>query len=257
MGSLQNRCTSCRGLLAIQKIDTVHIKSAAIHAISGSFLFSGILWLSFAAFFSGPSLSVTEQACLASSVAHGHTFRLYAYDSLQVPPGVELANAASTIPVAERDAFFSMEIGQVQFRRISQFSNGFQYRLLHDQGGWWVDTDVLCLSSDIPKSDPIFAWESFDVIGNAILKFPRRYPVMSDALKFWRENQSVPTFGYTGPYLFTRLIREHGLADVTAPVRTIYQIPPVDALATWDPTRRAKVESVIVGLSYVRKLVTA
>jgi hypothetical protein len=88
----------------------------------------------FRSFFSGPSLSVTEQACLAISVAHGHTFRLYAYDSLQVPPGVELANAASTIPVAERDAFFSMEIGQVQFRRISQFSNGFRYRLLHDQG---------------------------------------------------------------------------------------------------------------------------
>src|SRR3990172_9496815 len=94
----------------------------------------------FRSFFLGSALGVLERACLASFVARGHSFTLYVYEPIAVPAGVALADAARIIPVAERDSFFAIAPG-----RISQFSNGVRYHLLKEFGGWWVDTDVLCL----------------------------------------------------------------------------------------------------------------
>ena len=32
---------------------------------------------------------------------------------------------------------------------VAGFSNLFRYELLRRDGGWWVDTDVLCLAAEL------------------------------------------------------------------------------------------------------------
>lgn len=41
----------------------------------------------------------------------------------------------------------------------SAFSNQFRYTLLYDKGGWWVDTDVVCLRRFDFDDDFVFATE--------------------------------------------------------------------------------------------------
>jgi hypothetical protein len=192
----------------------------------------------FRTFFQGPALGVTERACLASFIAHGHALTLYSYDPIDVPAGVERADASAVILKPERDAFFAMAPD-----RVSQFSNGFRFRMLQD-GGWWVDTDVLCLSANVPAGDLVVGWENDTTIGSAVMRFPPRHPLIATANEFWITNRHVPTWGHTGPRLVTRLVKELGLAELAAPVKSLYPVGWEDALAPFDPGRRAEVEAL-------------
>ena len=94
--------------------------------------------------------------------------------SLSVPEGVNLCDASL---ILNKSAFFTYSDGPQQ-GSPSAFSNLFRYRLLYDRGGWWVDTDVICLSSDIPTYDRFFALESPEAINSAIIRFDRSDTVM-------------------------------------------------------------------------------
>ncbi len=199
----------------------------------------------FHTFFQGPALGVTERACLASFIAHGHALRLYTYDPIEVPAGVQRSDASAVIPKAERDAFFAMAPD-----RVSQFSNGFRFRMLQD-GGWWVDTDVLCLSADVPDDEIVLGWETEATIGSAVMRFPPKHPVIAAAGEFWAANRHVPTWGHTGPRLVTRLVRELGFTDRVAPLKSLYPIGWDDALAPFDPGRREEVAALTKGRPFL------
>ena len=49
----------------------------------------------------------------------------------------------------------------------------FRYRLLLLRGGWWVDTDVVCLSPQVPEETLFLEREDDATVGNAIVKFPQ------------------------------------------------------------------------------------
>jgi hypothetical protein len=194
----------------------------------------------FQTFFTGPALGYIERACLASLIGHGHQVRLYSYEAIAVPDGVARSDAAEIISRTDRDAFFA-----VAPERVTQFANGFRYRLLHQRGGWWVDTDVLCLSANVPTDDVVLGFEVPDTIGNAIMRFPAGHALNAAAYAFWRENWHVGQWGYTGPRLVTRLAAEQGLAALAAPVGQLYPIAWDDPLAAFDPTRSADVDDRI------------
>jgi hypothetical protein len=206
----------------------------------------------FRSFFIGSALNLFEQTCLASFIAHGHSFTLYTYDPISVPPGVICDNAASIIPTAERDAFFAITPG-----RISQFSNGFRYRLLQMKGGWWVDTDVLCLSPRVPDNDIVLGWEIAGCVGTAIMKLPALHPILSAAWEFWLANRPVAIHGYTGPQLITQLVHEHNIVDRVMRFETIYPISYEDALAPFDPCRRLEVVARTDGCPFLHLWNTA
>jgi hypothetical protein len=93
----------------------------------------------------------------------GHRFRLFTYEDIVVPDGVELADADRI--VKQKEIF--------EFKKsITPFSDLFRYELLHKVGGWWIDADVLCLRSDIPSLQHAWAEENDGSICNAVLKFP-------------------------------------------------------------------------------------
>lgn len=202
--------------------------------------------MKFQSFFMGRELGPIERLCLASFIAHGHTFVLHAYTPMSVPRGVTLADAATVIPLEARDEFF-----RIAPDRVSQFSNGFRFHLLHHHGGWWVDTDVLCLSSNVPDDDVVLGWEIEDFIGSAIMKFPAGHPLTAQAIEFWKAHRDVAQWGYTGPALVTRLAREHGLDRVAHPIRTIYPTDSAEAEIVLDPGRRAELAMKIDGKPFL------
>jgi hypothetical protein len=119
----------------------------------------------------GPRLSALERLALASWRAHGHPVHLYVYRELAgVPSGVVLCDASQLIP--EREVFTHTRRALRGQGGYGGFANWFRYELLHARGGWWVDTDVVCLRPlDFP--DPYcFGWQDAARINNAVLKAP-------------------------------------------------------------------------------------
>ena len=56
---------------------------------------------------------------------------------------------------------------------IAQHADIFRYHLLYKYGGWWVDTDVYCLTGNLPVQPYAWAEQEPGVLNNAILKFPK------------------------------------------------------------------------------------
>jgi hypothetical protein len=87
----------------------------------------------------GPRLSALERLSISSFLQNGHRYHLYVYEAVEgVPRGVELQDAAQILP---RASIFTYR----EHATYSGFSNFFRYKLLLERGGWWVDTDLVCL----------------------------------------------------------------------------------------------------------------
>src|SRR6187549_2184730 len=98
----------------------------------------------------GEVLPPLQQLSIRSFLAHGHQYHLYAYGDLQgAPEGAVVIDAATILP-AESIFYYQHGFGQGS---VSAFSNLFRYKLICERGGWWVDTDVVCLKPfefDVP-----------------------------------------------------------------------------------------------------------
>src|ERR1043165_6115986 len=123
------------------------------------------LWL-------GSKLSGMEQLSLASCVAHGHDYHLYAYEDLDnVPAGAVLADASRVLP---REWLFRDSRGTV-----SGFSNFFRYKLLLEKGGWGGDADVVCLRPFDFEQEYLFLTEPDLRIGSAVIHVPQGTELMA------------------------------------------------------------------------------
>src|ERR1043165_6249395 len=87
----------------------------------------------------GPRLSAMEQLCINSFLRHGHEGHLYADGGGDARPAGTVVRDGREILPAERIFFYS------DHDSPSGFANFFRYKLLLDRGGWWVDTDMVCL----------------------------------------------------------------------------------------------------------------
>jgi hypothetical protein len=115
-------------------------------------------------FWQGPPLPPLVWACMRSFVHHGHRIRVFSYSDLSVPHGVVLEDANDVLP-----KYGALDGHQT----IAQHADVFRYQLLHRFGGWWVDTDVYCLTGSLPVQPYAWAEQEQGVINNAILKFPK------------------------------------------------------------------------------------
>jgi hypothetical protein len=109
----------------------------------------------FKGFWHGPPLGLLRSACLNSFISKGHRFHLYTYQQYEdIPSGVELKDANSIIK--EEDILWYHNPISGSKKDLGPFSDLFRFKLLNEQGGWWSDTDAICLRSDI--SDLQEAW---------------------------------------------------------------------------------------------------
>lgn len=188
----------------------------------------------FQSFWSGPPLSLYEQLCLKSFVDHGHRFVLYSFDAeMLVPEGIELRDARDILDPGE---FFVYKNG---FGKGSPaaFANLFRYELLSRLGGWWVDTDVVCLSGDIPPVKVFYAKQHDGQFNNAVLCFPPWHPVMLRCLAEARRIGQNVIWGQTGPALLTTVLQQICAGREIAPMQLAYPVPVQGARSVLRPEK--------------------
>lgn len=161
----------------------------------------------------GRELSKLEQLTIRSFLRQGHPFNLWVYDDLEddLPDGVVLQDASK---ILSRERIFLKDRpdpgSSVGKKSYGPFSDLFRYKLLHDQGGTWVDMDLTCLKAFDFDEPYLFRSHRIGVMGN-LLKAPkgselmRRTFEMADAIA----DKNVPWLALNR--LLTQNVHELGL----------------------------------------------
>ena len=188
----------------------------------------------FQSFWWGDALSPYEVLCLKSFIACGHGFDLYTFDrDIVVPQGVRVCDASEII---KEDQVFVYEQG-VEKGSPAAFANLFRYKLLVERGGWWSDTDVVCLSEHIPIFNEFFAYQGPKLINNALLYFEARHPVMMQCLDQTVKLGRNVKWGDAGPHLLTRVLKELGCGDRAVSPGVCYPLHWTRALDVLRPSQ--------------------
>lgn len=129
----------------------------------------------------GSGLSMLELLTIQSFLDHGHHFRLWCYDKIDtdLPNGVEIMDANEIIP--QHRVFRYRKKNQFGHGKgsVSGFSDIFRYKLLHDNGGWWVDMDVTCIKPlDFEAPYYFRQHQALPLVGN-VMKSPKGCKLMS------------------------------------------------------------------------------
>jgi hypothetical protein len=168
-------------------------------------------------------LSKLEKLAMRSFLANGHDVHLYVYDDVAgVPDGVTVCDARAILP-KDRIFRYGPEAGAGQ-GSVANFANMFRYKLLYDIGGWWVDTDVVCLRPFEFDAEYVFGYEATPVINNAVLCLPRLSQLAGSLFKAALEAGEHTKWGETGPQLLTQKVIDFGLEGYCLPAKTFYPI---------------------------------
>jgi len=163
----------------------------------------------------GAELSVMEQMAIASFLMNGHEYHLYVYEDVKhIPAGTVVKDGGEVLPS-------SLIFQYRDFKSYSGFSNFFRYKLLLERGGWWVDTDVICLQPFDFAAAYVFSSEiseGQEVISSGVIKTPAGSAAMADAWQVCREkNIETLVWGETGPRLIGEVVRRFSLETFQQP----------------------------------------
>ncbi len=156
-------------------------------------------------------MSLIERLSINSFLQQGHTYHLYCYDEVKnVPPGTILRDAAEILPASE---IFYYQRGKGK-GSVAAFANLFRYKLLLERGGWWVDTDIVCLQPFNFSEPLVFASErngDATQITNAVIRIPPGHEVARLCYEAAQQNAPAQlTWGQTGPRLINQIVHETG-----------------------------------------------
>lgn len=161
----------------------------------------------------GESLPRLQQLSIQSFIDHGHEFHLYVYNDVSnIPKGTTLHDASRLIP-QNRIFVYKSGFGKGSY---SAFSNLFRYQLLYEIGGWWVDTDVVCLSR-LQFDQPYVFSSEIDEDGSLLtascaIKAPAQAECMRYCLDICAtKDLDKLQWSEIGPYLLDDSIKRYGL----------------------------------------------
>lgn len=176
----------------------------------------------------GP-LSTLERLSIASFLANGHAVHLYTYGAVaNTPHGAQLMDGNEVLPDGPQRRVLQRGIGAGSW---AFFSNLFRYRLLHDRGGLWCDTDMVCLRplGFAVEQPRFFATERTPRTGDetglkvrvasCAMQAPARDPLLLECFERAAgvDGDRQP-WGSAGPELLTSLVNEKQLAaELLAP----------------------------------------
>jgi len=157
----------------------------------------------------GKRLSAMEIISIRSFLYHGHDYRLFVYEPVtNLPEGAVACDANEILPVS---SIFQYR----EFRSYAGFSNFFRYKLLLERGGWWVDTDVVCLRPFDFATPYVFASEmtrSGAVPASAVIKCPAGSEAMGYAWNICASKDPASLkWGETVPRLVAEVITSFSL----------------------------------------------
>ena len=135
----------------------------------------------------GDKLSNMEILSMKSFLHNNHNYHLYTYGKIEnIPEGVIVKDG--------NDILAEKEIFRYQNGSVSAFSNLFRYKMVFEKGGYWVDTDLVCLKPFDFTDEYIFGsepWDSYKImkLNPCILKAPRLSLPMLNGYKFCLERK--------------------------------------------------------------------
>jgi len=185
----------------------------------------------------GSRLSAMEQLSIASFLHHGCDVHLYVYDPPEgIPIGATIRDAAEILP---RSSIFTY----AHNGSYAGFANFFRYKLLLERGGWWVDTDLVCVREFNFEEPYVFSSEAVNgaVVPNVgALRVPPRSAVMEFAWDYCRNSDVASLrWGQTGPALIRSAIEAQGLHHYVQPPHVFCPI----GYADWQSMIAADYES--------------
>lgn len=158
----------------------------------------------------GPELSVMEELSISSFLRNGHDYHLYVYEDVKnVPAGTLLMDANEILPASRI----------FQYKRspsYAGFANFFRYKLLLERGGWWADTDTVCLKPFDFAEEYVFSSEINDkgreVVNSGVIKASVESSVMAYAWEVCQtKNPARLIWGETGPRLMAKAVKKFSL----------------------------------------------
>ncbi|HYP29082.1 MAG TPA: glycosyltransferase [Blastocatellia bacterium] len=183
----------------------------------------------------GPELSALERMSISSFLSNGHEYHLYVYDHVRhVPRGARVRDGNEILPS-------SMIFMYRDFESYSGFSNFFRYKLLLDRGGWWADTDTVCLKPFDFREEYVFSSEVIGenrYINSGVIKAPAGSEAMSYAWEVCRSRDPEQlVWGETGPRLMSETVRKFSLDRYAMPHSVFCPISLPDWEKVLDPER--------------------
>ncbi len=114
----------------------------------------------------GGSLSQLEHLCMQSFLSNGHPVHLYTYGKVDnVPSAVTCLNAED---ILGKEHIF------LHKGSYACFADLFRWKLLFERGGYYCDTDILCLKPFDFTEESIIGLESHNKFNVAVLRFPKQ-----------------------------------------------------------------------------------
>jgi mannosyltransferase OCH1-like enzyme len=174
----------------------------------------------------GNELSVMEQLSIASFLRNGHQYHLYVYEDVKsIPSGTTIKDANEILPASR---IFQYK----QQASYAGFSNFFRYKLVLERGGWWVDTDTICLRPFDFEAEYVFSSEfamGQEFINSGIFKAPAGSVVMAYAWSVCEtKDPEHLAWGETGPRLMATAVREFRLERYKQPAEVFCPIGYAD-----------------------------
>ncbi|TNG88113.1 hypothetical protein FHQ28_02540 [Pasteurellaceae bacterium USgator11] len=122
----------------------------------------------------GDSISRLEYLCMQSFIANGHSVHLYAYSQIAgLPKDVLCFDANEVVP---KEQIF------LHKGSYAAFADLFRWKLLAVKGGYYCDTDMLCIHPFEFKEEAIVGKQSNNSFNCAFLKFPPQHPIVLEML---------------------------------------------------------------------------
>lgn len=171
----------------------------------------------------GSELSKMEQLSIQSFLSNGHVYHLYHYQPIaNVPKGAILKDANEIIPESE--------IYRYKNGSVSAFSNLFRFTMLYKLGGYWADTDLVCIKPFFQKKPYLIVTEpnqnfTQNVITSCLIKMPKDSEAAKRGIEIQLQNKAKILSGEmewgSGPSCVRQLVKEFTLEEYVLPWQTV------------------------------------
>ncbi len=174
----------------------------------------------------GDKLSDMEIISINSFLMNNHQYHLYTYQDIKnidkLHPNVSIKDANQIIPESK---IYTYRNGS-----YSAFSNLFRFTLLYKKGGYWVDTDIVCLNTYNFDSRIVIVSEPTEnyldqLPTSCLIKLPKGSDIAKEGINIQESHKKLILNGSltwsSGPKTINELINKFSLHEYILPWNTI------------------------------------